>query len=62
MAQGTKISVNVAHELFGHGNKDLTRRTAQEYGWNIQVKMEVCEACCEAKGKQKNVPKAEKLR
>ena len=38
VAQGQSISVNVAHELFGHGNEELTCRTAQAYGWNLKGK------------------------
>ncbi len=30
---GTKLNIQRAHELLGHGDEESTRKTAQELGW-----------------------------
>jgi hypothetical protein len=43
--------------MLGHRNEDATRKTANALGWMItQGTLGVCQACTEAKAKQKNVP------
>ena len=63
---GTRMDINKAHGLLGHGNKEVTRKLGQELGWIItRGKTKLCEHCARSKAKQKNVckkstaPKAE---
>lgn len=53
-----KISVQKAHEMFGHLSEDITRNTARALGMELtRGALKTCISCAEAKAKQKNVPK-----
>ena len=55
---GTKMNINKAHGLLGHGNEDSTRLTAGQLGWTItRGTLRPCKHCAKAKVKQKNVCK-----
>ena len=63
---GSKMNIQKAHELLGHGDEESTRKTAQELGWILtRGTLKPCLYCAKAKAKQKNVckestaPKAE---
>ena len=52
------MTVQRAHEVFGHCDEEKTRRTAKLLGIELaRGKLGPCEACATAKAKQKNVPK-----
>ena len=52
-----KISVNLAHELFAHGDESSTRETAEALGFEVTCgTLKPCKACAAAKAKQKNLP------
>lgn len=52
-----KINVNLAHELFDHGDENSTQETAAALGYEIaRGAMKPCKACADAKAKQKNLP------
>ena len=51
------ISVNLAHQIFGHGDESSTRKTAKALGFEIsRGTLKPCKACAAAKAKQKNLP------
>ena len=51
------ISVNLAHQIFGHGDEASTRKTAKALGFDLkQGTMKPCVSCSVAKAKQKNLP------
>ena len=51
------MPVKKAHGLLGHSNENATRKTAKALGWSLSWgELGVCEACAEAKAKQKNLP------
>ena len=55
---GTKMSIQRAHCLLGHGNKDATCKTARELGWVLtRGSLKPCKHCAKSKAKQKNVVK-----
>ena len=55
---GTKMNIQKAHNLLGHGNEETTRESARQLGWVItQGKLKPCEHCAKAKSKHKNVCK-----
>jgi hypothetical protein len=52
------MSVDEAHNKFGHSDKNSICKIAAEFGIELTCGlMKVCEACTMAKAKQKNVPK-----
>ena len=53
------MTVQRAHEVFGHCDEEKTRSTAKLLGIELARagKLGPCEACATAKAKQKNVPK-----
>eukprot|EP00957_Ditylum_brightwellii_P170231 12958724-Ditylum_brightwellii.AAC.1 len=55
--KGTMTTLLKAHMLLGHGNIDKTHQTAKVLGWKVNRGLKLCEACTEAKAKQKKVPK-----
>eukprot|EP00957_Ditylum_brightwellii_P145489 11078237-Ditylum_brightwellii.AAC.1 len=55
--EGTMMTLLKAHRLLGHGNIDQTCQTAKVLGWKVNRGLKLCEACTEAKDKQKNIPK-----
>ena len=58
LTQSKPISVNKAHELYGHLHEQATRKTAEYLGHRLKrEKMKVCEPCALGKARQKNVPK-----
>ena len=59
---GVKVDINEAHQLLGHVGNDEMRKTAKAFGWTLTGKLNVCESCCKAKGRQKNLPGEEKDR
>ena len=59
--KGKKISINTAHEIFGHADEETTRKIAKELGYELtRGTMKPCVSCAIAKAKQKNVPKLSK--
>ena len=55
---GTRMNVQKAHGLLGHGDEESTRRTAKHLNWVItRGKLPPCVHCAKAKAKQKNVCK-----
>ena len=55
---GTKMNIQKAHGLLGHGDKESTRRTAQELGWILTHGiLKHCLYCSEAKAKHGNLCK-----
>ena len=51
------ISVNLAHQIFGHGDEASTRKTAKALGFELnRGTMKPCVSCSVAKAKQKNLP------
>eukprot|EP00957_Ditylum_brightwellii_P028007 2115072-Ditylum_brightwellii.AAC.1 len=55
--KGTMMTLLKAHRLLGHGNINQTHQTAKVLGWKVNRGLKVCEACTEARAKQKSVPK-----
>ena len=54
--EGPKMSVKKAHKLLGHPNEQATRDTAHQLGWQLtRGELGPCDACTEAKAKQKNL-------
>jgi hypothetical protein len=52
------MNIEQAHAKFGHCNEDDTRRIAKELGIKLtRGTLGPCEACTEAKAKEKKVPK-----
>jgi hypothetical protein len=52
------MTIDEAHNKFGHGDKTSTGKVTADLGIKItRGKMKVCEACTMAKAKQKNIPK-----
>ena len=50
------VLIKKAHEWLGHSNEDATHETAKQLGWQLsQGELGVCDACTEAKAKQKNL-------
>eukprot|EP00733_Pompholyxophrys_punicea_P000164 Pompholyxophrys_punicea_v1_NODE_28_length_5163_cov_5.731206.p1 type:complete len:571 gc:universal NODE_28_length_5163_cov_5.731206:57-1769(+) len=62
LKEGTRVDINEAHELLGHLGHDEMLQTAKVFGWILTGKLHICEGCCQAKGRQKNLPKDEKER
>ena len=57
-AVGTKMNIQKAHRLLGHGDEESMRKTAQELGWILtHGTLKPCLYCAKAKAKQKNVCK-----
>ena len=55
---GSKMNIQKAHNLLGHGNEEATRKSAQQLGWVLtRGKLKPCEHCAKAKSKHKNVCK-----
>ena len=55
---GTKMNIQKAHGLLGHGDEESTRKTAQKLGWILtRGTLKLCLYCAKAKAKQKNVCK-----
>ena len=51
-----KIPIKKAHEMFGHSSEEATRKTANALGIVLsRGELGTCEACTEAKAKQKNL-------
>ena len=49
------ISVNLAHQIFGHGDETSTRKTAKTLGFELnRGTVKPCVSCTAAKAKQKN--------
>ena len=54
----TRMNINKAHTLLGHGSEDTTRQTALELRCTItQGTLQPCKHCAKSKAKQKNVSK-----
>ena len=50
-------SVNLVHQIFGHGDEASTRKTAKALGFELnRGTMTPCVSCTAAKAKQKNLP------
>ncbi len=50
---GTKMNIQKAHDLLGHGDEESTRKTAQELGWILtQGTLTPCLHCTRAEAKQ----------
>ena len=55
---GTKMSIHRAHSLLGHGNEEVTNKTAKELGWVLtRSTLKPCEHTSKSKARQKNVAK-----
>lgn len=52
---GSKVQIMVAHQLLGHACEKVTRATAKALGWVLTGKFSVCDSCCEAKARQKDI-------
>eukprot|EP00957_Ditylum_brightwellii_P063948 4851278-Ditylum_brightwellii.AAC.1 len=52
--KGTMMTLLKAQRLVRYGNINQTRQTAKVLGWKVNRDLKVCEACTEAKAKQKN--------
>ena len=48
------------HQLIGHQNEEVTKKTAEYYGVKLSGDMEACEPCLLAKARQKNLGKVVK--
>jgi hypothetical protein len=58
MASVPKLSIQQAHQRFGHCNEDTTRQVAKALGVELtRGALNACEACSVAKAKQNNVTK-----
>jgi len=56
LKEGIKVNINEAHQLLGHlGYKEMLK-TARDFGWVLIGKLQICDSCCKAKGRQKNLP------
>jgi len=54
------ISVDLARQIFGHGDEARTRKTAKALGFELnRGTMKPCVSCTAAKAKQKNLPSYE---
>jgi gag-polypeptide of LTR copia-type len=54
---GRSIDAIEAHQLLGHANKEVVKRTVEHYGGTIKGEWETCADCPLAKAKQKAVTK-----
>ena len=62
-AKNPKIKLNVLHKTLDHVHKEVCKRTARYYGWELSAKdMEVCEPCAQAKAKQASLNKETKTK
>jgi hypothetical protein len=53
-----RMSVKKAHDMLGHINEKVVRKTAIALGWELtRGTLGVCEPCAEAKAKQKHFPR-----
>jgi len=55
--EGSRMSVEKAHDLLVHSHEDATRATAKHLGWELSKGAKPCQSCAESKAKQKIVPK-----
>jgi hypothetical protein len=55
--RGKTIDINVLHSVLGHPSQDITKQTAQYYGWKITGTFKPCSNCQTAKSKQNSVMK-----
>ena len=56
--KGKAISINTAHQIFGHVDENSTRKMAKQLGYELsRGTLKACESCAIAKAKQKNIPK-----
>ena len=55
--EGSRMSVEKAHDLLMHSHEDATRATAKHLGWELSKGAKPCQSCAESKAKQKIVPK-----
>ena len=54
------VPAKKAHEILGHVENDVTRKTMNYWGWKVSRGSHFCESCAIAKAKQKNVVKVRK--
>ena len=52
-----KIDINVFHKQMGHMSEAMTRQLARRFGYTLTGEFNVCQACAEAKAKQKLINK-----
>ncbi len=55
--RGKTIDINVLHSVLGHPSEEITKQTAQYYGWKITGTFKPCSNCQTAKSKQNSVMK-----
>jgi hypothetical protein len=55
--RGKSINISVLHGVLGHPSEDITKKTAEYYGWKITGKFKPCSDCQIAKSKRNAVPK-----
>jgi hypothetical protein len=55
--KGKTIDINALHAVLGHRSQDITKQTAQYYGWKITGTFKPCSNCQTAKSKQNSVMK-----
>ena len=55
--KGKSIDVNVLHGVLGHPSEDITKKTADYYGWKLTGTFKPCSDCQTAKSKQNAVTK-----
>jgi len=57
-----KCDVQLVHNMLGHVCEATVRESAKFYGWTLKNKMKNCDSCAMAKSRQKNMPKATKMK
>lgn len=57
LTKGTKVDINLAHELLGHLRQVLVKKTARDIGWKLTGTFKSCDACAKAKAVAKRVTK-----
>jgi hypothetical protein len=55
--KGKTIDINALHAVLGHLSQDITKQTAQYYGWKITGTFKSYPNCQTAKSKQNSVMK-----
>jgi hypothetical protein len=43
--KGKTIDINALHAILGHPPQDITKQTAQYYGWRIEETFKPCSNC-----------------
>jgi hypothetical protein len=55
--RGKSVDINVLHAVLGHPSQEITKKTAEYYGWTVKGTFNPCADCQMAKSKQNAVTK-----